>query len=74
MNLQHLRYFSAIARCGTLSRAARELHVAQPALSATLAKIEEEVGVKLFDRVRGRLILNEKGKIFLEGALGICED
>ena len=74
MNLQHLRYFSAIARCGTLSRAARELHVAQPALSATLAKMEEEVGVKLFDRVRGRLILNEKGKIFLEGALGICED
>ena len=74
MNIQHLRYFLTIVRCGTLSGAARELHVAQPALSATLAKIEDEIGVKLFDRVRGRLILNEKGKIFSRGCLDICED
>ena len=73
MNIQHLRYFLTIVRCGTLSGAARELHVAQPALSATLAKIEDEIGVKLFDRVRGRLILNEKGKIFSRGCLDICE-
>lgn len=73
MNVQYFRYFESIARHGSVSRAAEELHVAQPALSATLARIEQEAGARLFDRVRGRLYLNENGKLFLAACENICE-
>lgn len=66
MELLQLRYFRAVAKHEHMSRAAQELHVAQPALSKTIARLEEDLGVPLFDR-RGRQIrLNPIGKAFLE--------
>ncbi|HSH77619.1 MAG TPA: LysR family transcriptional regulator, partial [Herpetosiphonaceae bacterium] len=65
MELRHLRYFEAIARHGHVSRAARELHLAQPSLSKQLRVLEAELGVALFDRVGRRIELTEAGKLLL---------
>lgn len=65
MKLSQLKYFKEVAEFGKISTAARELYVSAPALSATIAGLEKELGVKLFDRTSNRVILNEQGKIFL---------
>ena len=63
MNLLYLSYFLEIAKKEHLTRAAEELHITQPALSRALASLEQELGVKLFERDRKRLRLNENGEI-----------
>lgn len=52
MELRTLAYVEAVARLGSFTRAARELHVAQPAVSAQIAGLERELGVRLFTRAR----------------------
>ena len=72
MELNTLRQFLVVARLEHLSRAADELHLAQPSLSRTIARLESELGTPLFDRA-GRLRLNAAGKLFrqhVERALG----
>lgn len=56
-----LEQFDAFARCGTLSKAAEELHISQPALSRSMKKLEDELGVALFHRDKTRISLNETG-------------
>ena len=53
----------AFADSGTLSAAAEQLHISQPALSRSMQRLEEELGVKLFDRQKSRLSLNENGEL-----------
>jgi len=65
MDLRQLRTFVAVAEQGTVSKAALHLRVAQPALSRQIANLEEELGVKLFDRVRRRLVLTGEGEQLL---------
>ncbi|MEV5877442.1 LysR substrate-binding domain-containing protein [Streptomyces sp. NPDC052101] len=75
MELNPLKQFLVVARLEHLSRAAEELHIAQPSLSRTIARLESELGVPLFDR-GGRLRLNDSGKLFrdhVERALGELE-
>ncbi|SAL60535.1 LysR family transcriptional regulator [Caballeronia terrestris] len=55
--------FEAAARCGNFTRAAQELYVSQPAVSRMLARMEDHLGVQLFERVRGGIELTENGKI-----------
>ena len=57
IELYELRQFAAFADCGTLSEAAEILHLSQPALSRSMKKIEEEIGVSLFIRRKNRLEL-----------------
>ncbi len=62
-----LEYFKVVAQLGHITKASEILCITQPSLSNTIRRLEEEVGVQLFDR-RGRNIqLNEYGKLFLEG-------
>lgn len=68
MDLRHLRTFVTVAEQGTVSRASLHLHIAQPALSRQIHDLEAELGVKLFDRVRRRLVLTGEG----EQLLGDC--
>lgn len=68
MDLLQLRYFQAVARHQHVSRAAAELRVAQPALSRSIARLEAELGVPLFDRQGRRVRLNRFGAMFLERA------
>jgi DNA-binding transcriptional LysR family regulator len=56
MNARQLEVFRTIMRCGTLTSAAKALNVSQPALSQTLLHTEDELGFKLFQRVKGRLV------------------
>lgn len=65
MLLSQLNYFRVAARQEHISRAAEELHIAQPALSVTIRKIEEELGVPLFERNGRHIELNENGKALL---------
>ena len=68
MELRHLRYFVAVAEAGSVTRAAAALGIGQPPLSQQIAALEAEVGVRLFDRVARRLVLNPPGQAFLDGA------
>ena len=60
-----MRYFQAVARHEHVSRAAAELHVAQPALSRSISRLESELHVPLFDREGRRIRLNRFGATFL---------
>ncbi|WP_446750578.1 LysR family transcriptional regulator [Streptomyces sp. WZ-12] len=65
MDLLSLRYFRAVARREHISRAAEELRVAQPSVSRTIARLEAELGVPLFDRQGRTVRLNGYGTAFL---------
>lgn len=65
MKLTQLQYFKAVAETGKISLAAKKLYVSAPALSISIANLESELGVKLFDRTNNRIVLNEHGKIYL---------
>ena len=71
VDTERLRQLDAIARHGTMSAAAEVLHISQPALSRSLARLEADLGVALFDRPGRRLVLNEAGALVLEHARGI---
>lgn len=66
MELNQLVYFKTVAKYENITKAAKELHITQPNLSTSIAKLEDELGVCLFDRIKGRIILNVKGQKFLE--------
>lgn len=56
MRLRHIEVFHAVYSCGSITRAAEVLNVSQPSVSKVLAHAELQLGYKLFDRVRGKLI------------------
>lgn len=65
MELQQLRYFQLVAKNEHITKTAEMLHISQPSLSITITRLEQELGVPLFDR-RGRQIrINQYGKLFL---------
>lgn len=66
MDLHALSQFKKIAELQHITRAAEELHVAQPSLSRTIARLEQELGVPLFERSGKNIILNDYGKIVLK--------
>ena len=73
MEWQYLEYFQTVARLQHFTRAAAELSLSQPALSRAIARLEEELGVPLFERRGRRVQLNRYGRLFLtrvERALG----
>jgi LysR family cyn operon transcriptional activator len=65
MDLRHLRYFVAVADAGTVSGAADRLRITQPALSRQIHDLEQQLGVRLFDRVGRRLDLTADGEDLL---------
>jgi DNA-binding transcriptional LysR family regulator len=77
MDLLQLRYFQTVARLEHMTKAARQLYIAQPSLSQTIARLEEELGVPLFDRQGRQIQLNQFGRVFLrrvERIFGELED
>ena len=65
MNLRYARTFVTVAELGTVSKAATRLRIAQPALSRQISAFEQELGLKLFDRVGSRLLLTGEGEQLL---------
>jgi DNA-binding transcriptional LysR family regulator len=68
VELRHLNYFVAIAEEGSFSGAGERLWVAQPALSTQIRRLEDELGIKLFERHARGVDLTESGELFLERA------
>lgn len=71
MQLRHARYFIATAEAGTVSGAAAAVHVTQPALSRQLRQLEADLGVDLFERRAGRLVLSRTGRALLPAARAV---
>jgi LysR family nitrogen assimilation transcriptional regulator len=73
MELRQLRYFVAIVDHGSLSRAARVLHIVQPALTQQVQQLEEELGASLLHRSAQGMQATDAGKIFYQHALAILK-
>jgi LysR family hydrogen peroxide-inducible transcriptional activator len=71
MEVHQLRYFCAVAETGSFTRAAEREQVAQPSLSQQIMKLEEELGVRLFDRLGRTVRLTGFGQVFLPRARAI---
>ncbi|MBV8778334.1 MAG: LysR family transcriptional regulator [Alphaproteobacteria bacterium] len=74
MELRSLHYFVRIAELGSITRAAAHLHVAQPALTRHVQRLEEELNVALFTRANRGVRLTEAGQKLLDGAQRILRD
>src|SRR5690349_9514515 len=68
MELRHLRCFLTVARLGTVTAAAEQLHIAQPAVSRQIQRLERDLGVTLFRRNGHRLSLTDAGRHTLDVA------
>lgn len=74
MQIAQIRYFVTAAQLQNLSKAAEALHLSQPSLSRSIARLEEELGTPLFTRAGKRILLNEPGRRFLESARAMLRD
>jgi LysR family nitrogen assimilation transcriptional regulator len=74
MELRSLAYFVRVAELGSITRAASHLHLAQPALTRHVQRLEEELGVALFTRANRGVRLTEAGQKLLDGASRILRD
>src|SRR6516164_2804365 len=71
MEMHQLRYFVAAAQTSSFSRAAEACFVSQPSLSQQIAKLEAQVGHRLFERLGRRVHLTDAGRQLLDSALAI---
>ncbi|RUT24171.1 hypothetical protein C0V97_07020 [Asaia sp. W19] len=74
MDLRRLRMFMAVAEQGSITDAAKYLHMEQPPLSRQISSIEEELGVKLFTRSRRGTELTEIGGLFLQKVIPLVRE
>jgi DNA-binding transcriptional LysR family regulator len=73
MELRHLRYYVAVARERSFTRAAEILHIAQPPLSRQVQQLEDELGIDLIEDGSRPLRLTEAGRLFYEQAVQVLE-
>jgi DNA-binding transcriptional LysR family regulator len=73
LELHQLTYFDSVSRHLHFTRAAEELHVAQPSVSQQIRKLESELGAPLFHRMKRRVALTEAGKTFLPHARAVLQ-
>lgn len=71
MDIKELTNFIAVAENGSISKAARELHISQPPLTKQLQRLETELNVTLFERTSKGVTLTKKGRIFYRRALSL---
>ena len=74
MRLRHIEIFEAIRRTGSLTQAAAALHITQPAASKLLASAEAQLGFKLFERIKGRLVATREADILTPEVARLNQD
>ncbi len=74
MTIAQLKYLLAVAKHLNFTKAAQQCHVTQPTLSMQIQKLEEELGIKIFDRVRKPIKVTEIGKKIIEQAKTIVNE
>lgn len=74
MKLEQIVYALEIARCGSISKAAKNLLLTQPNLSSSIKNLEDDIGFKIFQRLPRGVSVTTKGTQFLEYAESICRD
>ena len=74
MTLHQLRIFLAVAQSTTLTRASKQLGLAQPSLSKQLAGLEDSIGTRLFDRGHNRMVLTDAGQLLLRHAQSVLKE
>src|SRR5262245_442222 len=74
MTLHQLRIFLAVAQSATLTRASKQLGLAQPSLSKQLAALEESLDARLFDRTHNRMVLTDAGHLLLRHAQSVLKE
>lgn len=78
MNLELYRVFYTVVRCGSLTKAADELYISQPAVSQAIRQLEAQLGTQLFTRVhKGMQLTKQGGELIyndVKKALGILEN
>lgn len=72
--IRHIRAFLAVARLGSFTRAAAELHVSQPALTVQIRQLEESLSVRLFDRNKRQVVLTQVGRDLLPSLAQVLTD
>ncbi|MBU3134729.1 LysR family transcriptional regulator [Clostridium gasigenes] len=65
MNFRKLKIFHETALCLNMTKVARDMYISQPSISQSIHELENEVGVKLFDRIGKKLFLTGEGELFL---------
>lgn len=68
MTIRHLKILIAVADCGSMHAAAKQLYISQPSVSQAVREIEDAYGVRLFERLSKRLYITESGKLMLSYA------
>ena len=66
MDIRQMTYFYSIVKNKTFTKAARELHISQPSLSAQIKELEQELGCVLLERNTKKVTLTEAGQLFLK--------
>ncbi len=77
MTLRHMKIFVAVCHTGSITKAGKELFLSQPSVSLAISELEQNYGVKLFDRISQRLYITEAGKELLQYAehiVGLFEE
>jgi DNA-binding transcriptional LysR family regulator len=74
MTIQFLKYIVAVAEIGSITEAAKQLHISQPSLSAALKEAEKEVGFGIFTRSRIGIVLTKEGVEFLGYARQVIQE
>ena len=74
MNYHELKYILCIAKYQNLTKAAQELYISQPSLSRSMAALESELGITLFEKKGRGVVLTNAGRLFLEHADRIAGD
>ncbi len=68
MTIRHLKTFIAVCEAGGITKAAEQLHIAQPSVSQAISELEKFYNIQLFDRVNQRLVITDQGKLLLDKA------
>ena len=74
MNFKSIRYFITLAHCLNFTQAASKYHITQTAMSRYIASLEEQMGVRLFERSSRKVTLTEAGRLYAEGVEKILEE